>query len=887
MNHTLSPIVELFDRSMTGFWATTYNIDLRLFSEYLVPRLGNPPVNITVLADQRRLAHGLSRLGPDQLGGLATVNRRWLLRGVRAAGPAFHPKSYLSVSPGRALLLVGSGNLSASGLDDGRETFTAFRSGEPDGDRALAEWRRWMRQLVQVQHDPLLSERFVDLESRLPAVTVSDGAWRSMILSNLNTPIARQILARLQADGVSEVDELLLAAPFYDADAAAVERLVATLNPARIVVHVASSTSLDGVALRRVTAGRELTVRAYEPDRFTHAKLIGVVSGDRGWLISGSANLSRAALLNFAGPGGNTELGVITRLPAGEVRDRFVPPGAIAVSRPVELLDSLVLAPDEDMPAHQVLLRRAVAADDGSVLVHTEPPAESTWLLADGERTLPLVVNADGSARTRGPVEGRLVHLEDPNGTRLSNPVVVDDVAGLAAALGDADSGPDRDLPPELAGVDASGPLVDVLAFLHRELVMDVSERADTIVRGTGGGAAGSDSEDDEFWSRLEREHLASDPRAGRYRQPTSGSRDVLLQVVEMLRAALPPGPGHVVITGGDASDPQGVPTVDPRRWGATTRLRVRVRNLLRRWAAAQTDPRLRWIDRFAPVTNFVAVTAALAELRVAIAQGRPGTVLREDDVDEIWWLWLRAFVGSGRRDGVLDGFDEAETTTVLGSLPREVRASAAFLCWVTIRRRTDQRQYVVAVQDILVPALDHGLLEPTHSTAKQAGHLGAESPTVTSMTEDLLSAATFVDDDLWCAKSAEELGLDGIWFEERRGNVVPLAVHVAGISDPLTDPRLPRLLASAVRFRRASAAAVLEADLRAGARATSDGWRLVWSATQQLYFLRNRTDDELESTSVIDGSALQSLAASGRSLEAAFPAASMIFEQQPAPSSQ
>ncbi|WP_308816384.1 hypothetical protein [Pseudonocardia alni] len=109
--------MELFDRSMTGFWATTYNIDLRLFSEYLVPRLGNPPVNIAVLADQRRLAHGLSRFGPEQLGGLATVNRRWLLRGVRAGGPAFHPKSYLSVSPGHALLLVGSGNLSAGGLD--------------------------------------------------------------------------------------------------------------------------------------------------------------------------------------------------------------------------------------------------------------------------------------------------------------------------------------------------------------------------------------------------------------------------------------------------------------------------------------------------------------------------------------------------------------------------------------------------------------------------------------------------------------------------------------------------------------------------------------------------------------------------------------------------
>jgi hypothetical protein len=111
----------------------------------------------------------------------------------------------------------------------------------------------------------------------------------------------------------------------------------------------------------------------------------------------------------------------------------------------------------------------------------------------------------------------------------------------------------------------------------------------------------------------------------------------------------------------------------------------------------------------------------------------------------------------------------------------------------------------------------------------------------------------------------------------------------VAGISDPLADPRLPRLLASAVRYRRASAAAVLEADLRAGARGDTDGWRLVWSATEQMYSMRNRADDGLDSSSIVDGSALQGLAASGRSLEAAFPATSMSFDrtrQQPTPSS-
>ena len=47
------------------------------------------------------------------------VNRRWLLRGAQLGAGRFHPKSYFAVTPTKATLLVGSGNLSTSGLDEG------------------------------------------------------------------------------------------------------------------------------------------------------------------------------------------------------------------------------------------------------------------------------------------------------------------------------------------------------------------------------------------------------------------------------------------------------------------------------------------------------------------------------------------------------------------------------------------------------------------------------------------------------------------------------------------------------------------------------------------------------------------------------------------------
>jgi hypothetical protein len=58
-----------------------------------------------------------------------------------------------------------------------------------------------------------------------------------------------------------------------------------------------------------------------------------------------------------------------------------------------------------------------------------------------------------------------------------------------------------------------------------------------------------------------------------------------------------------------------------PHVGASSTRVRVRVRNALRRWAAAQADPRLSWVDRLAPAGNFAMVAWALSRLRACRAR--------------------------------------------------------------------------------------------------------------------------------------------------------------------------------------------------------------------------------------------------------------------------
>ena len=93
-----------------------------------------------------------------------------------------------------------------------------------------------------------------------------------------------------------------MTAPFYDREAGALSTLCERLRPHRLALYLGAGTSVDGSALEDVlkSCGAAVTVYAVEPHEFVHAKLIGVIQGEQGRLLSGSANLSFAALAAFS-----------------------------------------------------------------------------------------------------------------------------------------------------------------------------------------------------------------------------------------------------------------------------------------------------------------------------------------------------------------------------------------------------------------------------------------------------------------------------------------------------------------------------------------------------------------------------------------------------------
>jgi hypothetical protein len=692
-----------------------------------------------------------------------------------------------------------------------------------------------MRRLVGLIGDTVLAERFQDLEGRIPPPLVAHPV-PSPLLHNLDIPIAGQLAAAI-AEAGAPVEELWLAAPFYDADAAAVGALLDALAPGRVQLFVTGSTSVNGnrLADRLTASGAQVTVAGYEPDRFVHAKLVGVIAGRRAWLLSGSANLSRAALTLTPAAHGNIELAVLAPLDTDELQAAFMPPGMTLGERSLSSLVSLAFCadPEPEIPAVQLLTATTLA--DGRVEIVTEPPSSDSWLLDDLTNREPLIASGNGHAMTAGPLVGRLVHVTDTNGQTLSNRVVADDPAALAAAL-TVGASRSADRPPELVAGDLGTPLAQALLWLHRHLVMDVSERAPSTI-GTGGVGAGeaSDQADDDLWDRLEREQLARDPRVSTYdrmwRRNALGRTEPIIELLEVLRARPPAEPAayrpsllarlldHTV-----AEPEPGRSEDNPvRRWKASTRIRVRARNVLRRWAAAQTDPRLVWVNPLAPAGNFAMIAGTFAHLRLDQAC-HPGQIeLTDDDLDDLWQRWLCPFAGTGRGDGWLDQLDDAAMTIARERLSGWLPEAIAALCWLAVRPGSGYRERVVTFQPVLAAALAHGLLDPTDMTARYLSAITGRAVSRAQVDDQLLAAVDFVDDILWCARTAEELGLKQLKLEAPPGAVgIRIRLALRGVTDPLLDARVPRLVVAARHYRRCDGVAMISA----GASRSSPGRR-------------------------------------------------------------
>lgn len=285
----------------------SFNVDLGYFEQAVLGAVEATGARVTVVGDAR-----VANPDPRAAAGAGTRYVHGLA--APSSGGAFHAKVTVVAGRERALVAIGSGDLSPGGWGLNKESWTvatADREACPELVADVADWLRSLDGLCALA--PLaasgISRTAALLEELAVEADIVDTGHR--LVHTSARPIADQLPR-------GEVDHLLLYSPFHDERTAAAGELIARLRPARVTLAVQSGgrTVIQPSALRRIIAAAGIPVEIVEDaeERYLHETLIEAVTPDGSrWALTGSPDLSVRALLTPAGKGGSIEVAVVSR----------------------------------------------------------------------------------------------------------------------------------------------------------------------------------------------------------------------------------------------------------------------------------------------------------------------------------------------------------------------------------------------------------------------------------------------------------------------------------------------------------------------------------------------------------------------------------------------
>jgi hypothetical protein len=404
------------------FVVTGYTLDLGFLERFAVPTARALGARTTVLADAGQAVHDPVDV---RRAGLAYQHGHAVCRG------AFHPKLAVLLGDDDVWVAVGSGNPTASGWGHNREVWLTARSGLGRGPQLLHDVADWLVDLPTVVAVPSwIALTLRGVAGRMRPTEVDEGWSQVRVVGNLR----RSLLGRLPTDAVTE---LRLAAPFYDPEAAAVRALVDRLKPhmVRVAVQPAFGRFEGGALLRATEPAVEREFRVLAASPALHGKVVEwTTSAGAAHGLTGSANITAAALLRSTEQGGNCELAVLAPHPVSLLPEGDQPGEAAMAQLRAGRSTSAAGSPAPVLLGCAVvdgtLLVELAAPVTGRVMVETSPSGEpGTWQVVGvvpvGQATARLVLPevTGGAVRTVVDVDGvrvesAAVFVTDPSRCR-------------------------------------------------------------------------------------------------------------------------------------------------------------------------------------------------------------------------------------------------------------------------------------------------------------------------------------------------------------------------------------------------------------------------------------------------------------------------------------
>lgn len=308
----------------TGGVFLTYTLNLTFYEQIIAPALDQAGcANVLIIADPDGYA-GAMEMGAKSING---VGLRYVCVPLPRSGAGVqHAKVLLMAGPQRGRLLLGSGNLTLHGYGRNLELYSHFEyDAKIDQIEVRYPFQRIWQLISSLDKDGQLSSMAsIQLGAiREKAKWLEESSSESdefQVWKNYNESIWNQLQTWRQNHGlISAIESLFVISPYYDSDAGTLLYISNQLLPAEVNLYISPlSTNLDGEqflqnwknqsAPLRLHGVRAMRTEGSKGIRALHAKAIVGREANGVWCITGSANLSRPALMRSWGEGGNLEV---------------------------------------------------------------------------------------------------------------------------------------------------------------------------------------------------------------------------------------------------------------------------------------------------------------------------------------------------------------------------------------------------------------------------------------------------------------------------------------------------------------------------------------------------------------------------------------------------
>lgn len=282
--------------------------------------------DITVIADTARVNTQFTEYGPPQRAG------RFYHLAKRQVVGRFHPKIVLQAGEKKARLIVGSANLTGSGIMGNLEAIAVLeaREGDPWAAPLIRAARNYLERHVS-RSDVAARAALLRFDTRAPwlmgieaarSVEAPDGNRHGLLHEDPESGIAQQLVEFI---GDDPIHRLVLVSPFWNTDLQAVIDLVSALgNPETSLVLNLCDHPIDPDRIESL--GFAIHDAADLPggeNRRLHAKVLVACGARADYTMSGSANMTREGLYGRSGGPGNAEACLVRTETTGAAIERL------------------------------------------------------------------------------------------------------------------------------------------------------------------------------------------------------------------------------------------------------------------------------------------------------------------------------------------------------------------------------------------------------------------------------------------------------------------------------------------------------------------------------------------------------------------------------------